>query len=102
MPIRTEANTSDRGAGLVLPGLGDTTDPLPVGLTLAFHRATTVGQLHRFFGIPGPTWSTQRLGDCLEETGDAPTRLGPFLLAAGADDPDFIQLTYEPIAEVEA
>lgn len=73
------------------------TAPLVPGLTLAFHKSTTVGQLHRFFGIPGPTWSEQPLIDIIE--GDEPSRLGPFLLERERDDADYVKLTYAPDAE---
>src|SRR5690625_6372730 len=48
------------------------TEPLEPGLSLLFHVDSTVGQLHRFFGIPGPTWSEARLGYLLEK----PTQIG--------------------------
>ena len=70
------------------------TTPLPPGLMLAFHAHRTVGQLHRFFGIPGPTWSTQPVGMLLEKTPEGqPARLGPFLVTAN-EDPDYVTLTY--------
>lgn len=72
------------------------TTPLPPGLRLAFHAHRTVGQLHRFFGIPGPTWSTQPVGMLLEKTPEGqPARLGPFLVTAN-EDPDYVTLTYAP------
>ncbi len=73
------------------------TPPLSAGLTLAFHAQTTVGQLHRFFGIPGPTWSEEPVGSLLEaaEEGES-ARLGPFLVAH-AEEPDFVTLTYAPV-----
>ena len=77
--------------------------PLPSGLTLAFHGASTVGQLHRFFGIPGPTWSTESLRDLVPRPADGapaetpPVRHGPFLLAPEADDPEYVTLTYDPL-----
>lgn len=72
------------------------TPPLEPGLVLSFHATTTVGQLHRFFGIPGPTWSTERLGYYFEP-GRAlhEARLGPFLLSPGGE-PDFVTITYLP------
>ena len=74
-------------------------EPLPAGLTLAFHGRTTVGQLHRFFGVPGPTWSARPLDDLLRDADPAagPLRLGPFLLTPEADDPEYVSLTYDPV-----
>lgn len=46
------------------------TDPLPEGLTLLFPAESTVGQLHRFFGIPGPTWSEEPVGALVEAAGE--------------------------------
>ena len=75
------------------------TPPLESGLTLAFHSTTTVGQLHRFFGVPGPTWSNQRVESLLDaDTGDQPVRLGPFLIAR-SDEPDYVKLNYIPAPE---
>lgn len=72
------------------------TPPLAPGLRLAFRSATTVGQLHRFFGIPGPTWSEEPLGALLEATGRPhPARLGPCLITPG-EEPDFVTITYAP------
>lgn len=72
------------------------TDPLPEGLTLAFNEHTTLGQLHRFFGLPGPTWSEEPLGRLLEEAGgEGPGRLGPFLIKPN-DEPDYVTLVYRP------
>lgn len=72
------------------------TPPLSPGLTLAFHAGSTVGQLHRFFGIPGPTWSKEPVGTLLEAAGKCPpARLGPFLITP-AEEPDFVTLTYAP------
>lgn len=68
------------------------TPPLEPGLTLSFHRATTVGQLHRFFGLPGPTWSEEPVG-ALVASGEP--RMGPFTVAP-ADEPDYVTLVYEP------
>ncbi len=73
------------------------TPPLAPGLTLAFPAASTLGQLHRFFGLPGPTWSTDSVGSLLPTDGE-PARLGPFWVAR-ADDPEFVQLTHAPEAE---
>src|SRR5690625_112507 len=70
------------------------TEPLEPGLSLLFHVDSTVGQLHRFFGIPGPTWSEERLGDLLEKpTPEEPYRLGPFLVLP-SDEEDYLMLTY--------
>lgn len=75
------------------------TPPLPSGLTLQFHTSDSVGQLHRFFGIPGPTWSNLPVGSLVEESADdEPARLGPFLIKR-SDDPDFVTLTYAPEPE---
>jgi len=72
------------------------TPPLPLGLELDFHRERSLGQLHRFFGIPGPTWSEQPIGDLLDSTppGETP-RLGPFRVSRSAD-PDYVTLIYDP------
>lgn len=67
------------------------TPPLRPGLQLAFHADATLGQLHRFFGIPGPTWSEESLGAYVAAGGD-PARLGPFALAV-SDEPEFVVLT---------
>lgn len=70
------------------------TPPLPRGLELDFHRARTLGQLHRFFGIPGPTWSEDPVGHLVDRsTAEAPARLGPFLVSP-SDDPEYVTLTY--------
>lgn len=75
------------------------TDPLPEGLTLAFNEHTTLGQLHRFFGLPGPTWSEEPVGKLLEQAeGDRPGRLGPFQILPN-DEPDYVTLVYWPRAE---
>lgn len=75
------------------------TPPLPPGFTLAFRRDHTVGQLHRFFGIPGPTWSTEPVGALLDRaTEDRPARLGPFLVSP-SKDPEYVTLTYAPDPE---
>ncbi|MDT7858395.1 potassium/proton antiporter [Rubrivirga sp. S365] len=70
------------------------TPPLAPGLTLAFPAETTLGQLHRFFGLPGPTWSTDTVGDLLADAG-ASDHLGCFHVAH-AGDPEFVQVTYAP------
>jgi cell volume regulation protein A len=75
------------------------TPPLAPGLILKFQKQNTVGQLHRFFGIPGPTWSKDPLGSLFDEAGGDPsTRLGPFLVAR-CEDPDLVTLTYDPVPE---
>lgn len=75
------------------------TPPLPPGLTLAFHRDHTVGQLHRFFGIPGPTWSPEPVGALLDRaTEDRPARLGPFQVSQ-SKEPEYVTLTYAPDPE---
>lgn len=72
------------------------TPPLPPGLSLTFHAHRTVGQLHRFFGIPGPTWSTDPVGTLLEKKPEGQlARLGPFVITPSAD-PDYVELTYAP------
>lgn len=72
------------------------TPPLPAGLTLVFRAQQTIGQLHRFFGIPGPTWSTESVGSLLERTPEGqPARLGPFIVTPGTD-PEYVTLTYSP------
>jgi cell volume regulation protein A len=71
------------------------TPELEAGLELVFHRHSTVGQLHRFFGIPGPTWSTATLGELADEAGDAPARHGPFVISPAGEE-DFVRLRYEP------
>jgi cell volume regulation protein A len=71
------------------------TPPLAPGLRLAFRADATRGQLHRFFGLPGATWSEEPIGDLLRgEAAGAPARLGPFAVAP-ADDPEFVTLTYD-------
>jgi len=74
----------------------DTPD-LDPGLDVDFHAATTLGQLHRFFGLPGPTWSEEPIGSLLETTSaEAPaSRFGPFLIAP-SDEADYVTLTYAP------
>lgn len=77
------------------------TPPLPLGLKLSFHEDSTIGQLHRFFGIPGPTWSKQRVGTLLApEDPDPSARLGPFIVTRAAEH-DFVRLTYDPPPEAE-
>jgi potassium/hydrogen antiporter len=72
------------------------TPPLELGLTLSFRDDTTLGQLHRFFGLPGPTWSEQPLADLMEAAENGtPARLGPFLLSL-ADEPGYVTLTVAP------
>jgi potassium/hydrogen antiporter len=64
---------------------------LPADLSLSFNAATTVEQLHRFFGFPlpapGPASSPgQSLASLLQDVAPkAMTRLGVFRLEAGAD-----------------
>jgi potassium/hydrogen antiporter len=70
------------------------TPPLEEGLVLAFHAQSTVGQLHRFFGIPGPTWSGEPVGTLLAADG-APARLGPFVVTPSEEE-NFVTLTYAP------
>jgi cell volume regulation protein A len=83
----------------VIDGLFDPdaeSSSLMPGLTLGFHAESTVGQLHRFFGIPGPMWSEEPVGslvDAGEERRSA--RLGPFSVTPG-DEPDYVTLTYAP------
>lgn len=72
------------------------TPDLPDGLALAFHAGTTLGQLHRFFGLPAPTWSEVTLGEALVDgTRGTPPRLGPFTLTPG-DEPDYVIVTHAP------
>ncbi|PAP75883.1 potassium/proton antiporter [Rubrivirga marina] len=73
------------------------TPPLADGLALAFPAASTLGQLHRFFGLPGPTWSADPVGGLVADGG--PSRLGPFLVEP-SDDPEFVRLTHAPEPEV--
>ncbi|HEX7070901.1 MAG TPA: potassium/proton antiporter [Rhodothermales bacterium] len=74
------------------------TPPLEPGLELSFHARSTVGQLHRFFGIPGPTWSKAPIGSLLTDDPDAPTpMLGPFQVFPG-NEIDFVTLRYVPEA----
>ena len=76
------------------------TPPLEPGLRLLFRADATRGQLHRFFGMPGPTWSEEPIGDLLREDAEdeAPARIGPFVVTP-ADEPEFVTLTYEPELE---
>lgn len=71
---------------------GAETPPLEDGLALEFAADATLGQLHRFFGIPGPTWSETLLQTVLEGE-DA--RLGPFLVEPAATG-DLVRLTVAP------
>ncbi|KIG19445.1 Na+/H+ antiporter [Enhygromyxa salina] len=69
---------------------------LTPGLTLGFRAESTVGQLHRFFGIPDPTNPTQQVGSLLKaNANDQVARLGPFAVTPG-DEPDYVTLTYAP------
>lgn len=68
------------------------TPPLADGLALAFPAEATLGQLHRFFGLPAPTWSTTPLQDLVAE---GPARLGPFVVSPD-DDPELVRLVHEP------
>ncbi|OZC02446.1 potassium/proton antiporter [Rubricoccus marinus] len=70
------------------------TPPLAPGLAIEFARSATLGQLHRFFGLPAPTWSERTLGEALG--GDEP-RVGPFRLSPGTE-PDLVRLLVEPPA----
>ena len=72
------------------------TPPLSPDLAVEFVRTTTFGQLHRFFGLPAPTWSERTLDDAL---GDDTPHLGPFMLAPGSE-PDLARLTVAPVAAV--
>lgn len=70
-------------------------ETLEPGLSLNFRAQSTVGQLHRFFGIPGPTWSTEPIGDVLARTPEGErARLGPFIVTP-ADEPEYVTLTYD-------
>ena len=73
------------------------TPPLAPGLTLSFHESTTLGQLHRFFGLPGPTWSEEPVGAVLTADGGA-ARVGPFAVSAG-EEPDYVTLVHQPEPE---
>jgi len=71
--------------------------PMPRTVTLSFSRTVTVGQLHRFFGVPGPTWSTETLNELLSRSIEGTVKLGPFSLEACRDgDPDYATIVYEP------
>lgn len=71
--------------------------PLPKTVTLSFARRVSVGQLHRFFGIPGPTWSQETLSDLLARAESGKVSLGPFTVEACRDgDPDYATIVYEP------
>lgn len=74
------------------------TPPLAPGLTLSFHASTTLGQLHRFFGMPGPTWSEEPVGAVL--AGGA-ARIGPFAVSE-SEEPDYVTLTHRLDLEPEA
>lgn len=77
------------------------TPPLAPGLRLLFRADATRGQLHRFFGMPGPTWSEEPIGDLLRKDApedEEPARIGPFVVSP-ADEPEFVTLTYEPELE---
>ncbi len=72
------------------------TPSLRPGLVLTFHADSKVGQLHRFFGIPGPTWSEEPIRALLDSAvAGQPVRMGPFLVAPG-EEPEFVTLTYAP------
>lgn len=74
--------------------------PLPRAVTLSFSRSVSVGQLHRFFGVPGPTWSTDTLNDLLSRSDEGKASLGPFTVEACRDgDPDYATIVYEPSQE---
>lgn len=78
---------------------GAETPPLEHGLVLNFRKTTTIGQLHRFFGFPGPTWSTQTLDAVLAQAADAaPARFGPFLLSSATEE-DYVTITLVPEQE---
>lgn len=71
--------------------------PLPKSVTLSFSRTVSVGQLHRFFGVPGPTWSTETLNELLTRAEGGKVKLGPFTVEACRDgDPDYVTIVYEP------
>ncbi|MGH7658840.1 MAG: cation:proton antiporter, partial [Gemmatimonadales bacterium] len=73
------------------------TPPLSPGLELSFPVQTVIGQLHRFFGIPGPTWSREPVGSLLESELDGQTaRLGPFRVTWG-EEPGFVTLIHDPL-----
>ncbi len=70
------------------------TPPLEPGLALSFPATATLGQLHRFFGVPAPTWSeetlTERLGAAEQ------TRMGPFVLS-DAGDAEYLRVLVDPL-----
>ncbi len=68
------------------------TPPLAPDLAIEFVRTATLGQLHRFFGLPAPTWSERTLEEVL---GDDEPRVGPFALAPGSEL-DLARLTVAP------
>lgn len=70
------------------------TPPLEPGLVLSFPSTTTLGQLHRFFGIPAPTWSEETLGQRLGRAEQ--TRLGPFVVSDAGDD-DYLRILVDPL-----
>ena len=77
------------------------TPPLTPGLALGFARGVTVGQLHRLFGVPGPTWSTEPVGALVPDdptVEPGPARLGPFVVTADPD-PELVRLTFEPLPD---
>lgn len=69
------------------------TPPLADGLALEFAAESTLGQLHRFFGFPGPMWSETPLRELL--AAEAVSHHGPFRIAAGTT-PELVRLTIEP------
>ncbi len=74
---------------------------LTPGLTLGFRAESTVGQLHHFFGIPGPTGATEPVGSLLNTDSERrAARLGPFAVTPG-DEPDYVTLTYAPDAKAQ-
>ena len=68
------------------------TPPLDEGLALEFVAESTLGQLHRFFGFPGPTWSETPLRELLAS--EAVSHHGPFRIDAGTTS-DLVRLTVE-------
>lgn len=72
------------------------TSPLAPGLALSFPAESTVGQLHRFFGILGPTRADETIGSLLEaEHERRRARMGAFSVTP-ADEPNYVTLTYDP------
>ncbi len=65
------------------------TPPLAPGLAVEFPATSTLGQLHRFFGLPAPTWSERTLDESLDDGGPG---LGPFVLGPGSE-PGLVRLT---------